>query len=562
MKRRLIGMLLCITMVCGLAGCGKKGDTEGDQSTENAQAKKKDTIVCGIADNVPGIFNPLVATKTTDQDINKIIYPSMLEITDTGDYQPYLAESYEVSEDNLKMTFHLQEKAKWYDGEPVTAEDVAFTFESIFDKDFTGTSYEKVSSITGAKDKHEGTVDKADGVKVIDEHTIEFTFDNVYAPAFADIATRGIIPEHIWGDIPIAEFENQVDLFKNPIGCGPYKVEEYVEGQYINMTANEDFFLGKPKTEKFVIKIVTPDSILAEYQNGTIDIVSVRDLTSDDLTTLTDTLGIEVVNFPNNVYRYIGINMRKEVFQDKNLREALIYAIDRKQIIESILEGKGIIVDAPFLPAGWAKADESKLTVRSYDPEKAKELLKESGYEDRDGDGIAENEDGVKLSFTYKIPSDSQITEQVALVVQQSFKDIGVNVELKTFEYQALATEAIFNHDFDFYTLNCQFGLDPDIKSWWHSSSVQDEVGVPSWNFDGFKNEEVDKLIDQANATLDQDERKAAYNDAAAIISEEAPMIFLYVQDNAYAYPAGTEGFSPYTFNVFYNIYNWTVPQK
>lgn len=556
-KKSLLALVLVLMLV--FTACGNKGGEEKETETDT-DAQTSDTIIFGIADNVPGIFNPLIATKTTDQDINKVIYPSLLEIDSDGNLQPYLAESYEV--DDLTITFHLQENAVWHDGEPVTAEDVAYTFTCIIDPNFTGTSYNKISCIKGAAAYHEGTADSVEGIKVIDEHTIQFELESVYAPAFTDIATRGILPEHVWGEIPVGEFENQVDLMKQPIGCGPYKVEEYVEGQQLKLVANEDFFLGAPKTENLVIKIVSADSILAEYKNGTIDIVSVKDLTSDDISTLTDDLGLETVQFPNNVYRYIGINLRKEVFQDKNLREALIYAIDREQIVETLIEGKGSTIDAPFLPVGWAKADESKLTKRDYDPEKAKQILADAGYADTDGDGILESPNGTKLSFTYKIPSDTSLTEQVALVVQQNWKEIGVEVELVSVEYQQLAQEAIFNHDFDFYTLNCQFGFDPDIKQWWHSSAATDEVGTPSWNFDGFKNAELDELVTKANETMDQDERKDLYNDAAGVISAEAPMIFLYVQDNSYAYPAGTEGFAPYTFNVFYNVYNWTIPQK
>lgn len=121
------------------------------------------------------------------------------------------------------------------------------------------------------------------------------------------------------------------------------------------------------------------------------------------------------------------------------------------------------------------------MVARGYDVEKAKEILNEAGYTDNNGDNILESPDGTQLSFTYKIPTDSALTEQVALIVQQCWKEIGINIEIQSYEYGELAQIAIFNHDFDFYTLNCQFGDDPDIFQWWHSSAATDEAGVPSF---------------------------------------------------------------------------------
>ena len=565
-KKNMIALFLAFVMLFGLTACGG-GDTaaSSDKDSETAAPAETnetaDTIVFGIADSLPGIFHPLLATKTTDQDVNKIIFPSLLQANESGELVPYLAKSYEVSEDGLTLTFHLQENAVWHDGEPVTAEDVAYTIECIIDPNFTGTAYNKVSTIVGAEAYHNGEADSVEGIKVIDEHTIEFTLNSTYAPALNSISSRDILPKHIWESIPVGEHENQVELMKSPVGCGPYKVTEYVEGQYVSLVANEDYWEGAPKTQNLIIKVVTVDSILAEFNNGTIDVVSVRDLTGDDKATLAD-MGYEITNFANNIYRYIGVNLRKPIFQDKALREALYYAIDREGIVANLLEGNGSVINSPFLPASWAKEDASRMEIRGYDIEKAKSILADAGYADSDGDGVLEAPDGTKLSFTYKIPTDSALTEQVALVVQQGWKDIGVQVEIQSFEYSELAQIAIFNHDFDFYTLNCQFGDDPDIFAWWHSSAAHDEEGVPSFNFDGYKSDECDDLITKALATNDQAERTELYNEAARVINEDAPMIFLYCQDNSYAYPAGMEGFAPYTFNVVYNVNNWTIPAK
>lgn len=561
MKQKNV-LFILFAIVLLLVGCGNsKGASQDSGENEAGEIGEiSDTIVFGLADNLPGVFQPLIASKSTDKDVAGLIYASLLEINDEGEMQPYLAESYEI--DGLKISFKLRENAKWSDGTPVTAEDVAFTFECIMKPGFTGASYSAYTAITGASDCHEGKTDHVEGIKVVDDYNIEFYFDKVYAPTFSDMATRGIIPKHIWEDIPVSEFENQTELLRNPIGCGPYKMEEFVEGQYVNLNANEDFFFGKPKTEHLVIKLLSVESVLAEYKNGTIDIAGVKDVKTEDVETIQNEFGMELISFPAAGYQYIGINMRQEVFQDKALREALIYALDRESMVDQILEGRAVTVEAPFLPAGWAKPDDSKLTIRKYDPEKAKAILKEAGYKDSNGNGILESPSGTELSFTYMVPSNQPQSQEVALVVQQEWKEIGVDIEIVTMEFMTIWDEAVGNHDFDFYTMGCQISFDPDIMKWWHSSAATDEIGVESLNFDSFKNEEADELIVKANETNDQEERKELYNEVAAIISEEAPMIFLYVQDQTYAYPKGTEGFAPYTFNTFYNVYNWTIPAK
>ena len=553
MKKKILALFFAATIA--VSGCAaSSGEEANGQSGDSAM---KDTIVMGVLGSAPLILEPFA---TGDPDFNKFFYASLLDIND-GEYKPYLAESYEISNDNKKMTFYLNKNAKWHDGEPITAEDVAFTFDCIADKGYAGTGYNKAESIKGVPERHEGKADTVEGIEVIDEHTIEFNFDQPYAPAFFYITSRSIIPEHIWKGIPVAEFSNQVELLKNPIGSGPYKFVEYEEGQQMTFVANDDFFLGKPKTENFIVKHIAPDGILAEYQNGTIDIVDATSLTTDDIDTLKG-MGIETESYTNSWYNYIAMNLRETVFQDQALRSALAYAIDREKIVETIYEGRGETLDAPFLPGGWADPDKSDITVRTYDPEKAKSILKDAGYKDNDDDGILENGDGVKLSFTFKYPSGTAATEQTALVVQQSFKEIGVNIELIKCEENAFWEECIYNHDFDMYTTACAITADPDLKEWWHSSSASDEKGVPSWNFGAYKNPELDEVIEQANETLDQGERKELYTKAAQIISEDEPLIFLNVQEKIYAYPEGTKGFSADTFSTYYNIYNWEVPER
>lgn len=524
-------------------------------------AAQRDTIIHGIADVVPGLFNPLLATKTTDEDINLLMFPGLFKIAPDSTLVPYLAESCDISNDGKTFTFYLNKNAVWHDGKKVTAGDVAFSFSSILAPGYTGTGYGRFKGILGAEEYHAGKTKHVEGIRVIDDYVIEVRFNAPSSPGFTNMAKVGIIPKHIWSSYEPSTWEKQTQLLNHPIGCGPYKMTEYVEGQYIVLEAFDDFFEGKPKTPKLVVKITTPDSILAEFRNGTIDIVSVRDLTRADLDTLTGQLGFKTVSFANNVYRYVGINMRKDVFKSLELRQALSYAIDRPLIIKAILEERGVLINVPYLPSGWAAPNENSLNQYAYNPEKAISLLKKAGYEDRDGDGIAEDEDGNKLQFTYKIPVDSKISEQVAVFLQESWRAIGVDVKILSYDYRTVAQQCVMDHDFDLYTLNCQFSLDPNLLPWWHSSAIHDEPGVGSYNFGAFRSARVDELIDLDIAERDQHKRIAYNHEIAQIINAEAPMVFLYVQNNEMAYHPGLKGYQPSTFNIFYNVKNWFIEE-
>ncbi|MCF6466558.1 peptide-binding protein [Clostridium sp. Cult2] len=569
MNKKIISLVLLLAMIaCVFTGCGNKQETpasEVNKSEETQTETKKETtvkdkIVYGAVIAPRGTFNPLLAYMGSDGVIDSVTYASLLRTAGDGSLQPYLAESYEVSEDQKVITFKLKENAKWQDGEPVTAEDVAFTFNTMGHKDFTGGDFEKVEKLVGAHEYYEGKVDSIKGIQVIDDYTVTLEFSEVYAPALNKLGTCGIVAKHIWSEIPIDKWDDQTEMLNYPIGCGPYKVVKYEPGQYVEMEAFEDFFAGAPKTKKLIYKVINDDAIAAELKSGNIDLVGVKNLKTSEIDSLKD-LGLKLVSMPDNMYQYVGINMRMPIFRDKNLRQAFNYAVDRELIVEKLVEGRGATLDVPFLPSGWAYPPEGTLNTYKYDPEKAKSLLEESGWIDRDGDGIRENEAGEKLQFTMKCSNDSKIREQAVLVIQESWKEVGIDIEVSVEEDAKMANDCIFDHDFELYALNCYFGSDPDPYGWWHSDSATDEKGVGSFNFGSYKNDKVDECIEKANATLDQEERKAYYLEVAKQINEDAPMMFLYVQDKEVMHNPNLKGYEPSTFNEFYNVHNWVIEE-
>lgn len=564
MKKKLICVLLCATMaVTMLSGCGtKKQETVNSeaettkQESENSDSKGNDTIVYSMDTAPSGVFNPLISDTAYDDAVNSAVYASLMTVNENSELEEYLADSYEVSDDQKVITYHLKD-ATWHDGETVMAEDVAFAFTSLADANYTGGNYGDVESIKGAKAYHDGEADSIEGIKVIDEKTIEITFEKIYAPAITNLGTKAIIPKHIWEGKDIATWDTQTELLNAPIGCGPYKLTEYKSGQYVKFAAAKDFFLGEPKTANLIYQVVNADTLQAEFENGSINIATVNDLTTADIDAL-KAEGLEVASYSNYMYQYMGINLRLEIFRDVNVRQAMMYALDRQAMVDKLLEGRGQVVNAPMLPMLWSYPAESDLNSYDYNVEKAKELLKTAGWEDTDGDGVLDK-NGEKFSLTLDCPTGSSKRETTAVLIQEALKQVGIEVEIVSMDFPALMEKVVSNHDFDLYMMGNTLSLDPDPKPYWHSDAVSNEPGVQGYNIVGYVNPSVDELIQEGNATLNQEERTKIYNEFGKTLNEDVAQVYLYNQDIEHAYNSNLEGYKPSTFNEFYNMHNWVI---
>ncbi len=691
-KKLLSVALAAVLSASLLVGCGNKG---GGSSSGQA----KDTIVYSMNTAPEGIFNPLISNINIDKYVTSVVYASLMTVNDKGEQEPYLATESKVSDDMKKITYTLSDKAVWHDGEKVTANDVAYTFKAMADPNYTGGYYGDVQAVKGAEAYHNGEAEDIEGIKVIDDKTIEIEFEKVYAPGVTNLGNVEIIPEHIWSKVDPGEWTKQTELLNNPVGCGPYKLTEYKTGSHVKFEAATDFFGGEVKTPNLVFKAINADTTQAEFKGGNVDIANVESLRKADIDALTSE-GLKTVSYDNYMFTYMGFNLRKESLKDAKVRQAIMYAIDRQSILdnivegrgsivnapllpsswaypeeseleqykydvekaksllkeagwEDIVEGRGSIVNAPLLPSSWAYPEESELEQYKYDVEKAKSLLKEAGWEDKDGDGIVENANGEKLELTIDCQNDHEVRQKTATAIQESLKAAGIAVEIDTMEYSALMNgekleltidcqndhevrqktataiqeslkaagiaveidtmeysalmdKAVANHDFDLYMMGNTLSLDPDPKPMWASTAISNEPGVIGYNIVAYNNPETDKLIEEGNATLDQNERKSIYGEFAKILNRDVPEAYLFCQNvervpetdklieegnatldqnerksiygefakilnrdvpEAYlfcqnverVYNPGLEGYKPSTFNEFYNVHNWVI---
>ncbi|RMG61310.1 MAG: peptide-binding protein, partial [Deltaproteobacteria bacterium] len=253
-------------------------------------------------------------------------------------------------------------------------------------------------------------------------------------------------------------------------------------------------------------------------------------------------------------YTYLGYNLRNPLFQDKKVRQALSYAINREEIIQGVLFGLGRVATGPYKPGTWAYNPNVK--KYDYNPEKARKLLEEAGWKDVDGDGIREK-DGKEFRFTIMTNQGNESRAKTAVLIQKYFKEVGVAVKIRVVEWAAFINEFIDKRRFEAVILGWSIGQDPDQYDIWHSS----KTGPKELNFIGYKNPEVDELLEKGRRTFDREERKKYYWRFQEILAEEQPYNFLYVPEALPAVHRRFRGIEPAPAGIMHNFIHWYVPE-
>ncbi|GAA0732999.1 ABC transporter substrate-binding protein [Clostridium oceanicum] len=541
---------LTATMFSGCANNKKTAETD-------KKVKAKDSIIYAINTAPSGVFNPLISDSRYDVNVNSILYLPLLNIDKKGNLLPALSEKYEVSKDQKTITYKLNPKAKWHDGKEITAEDVVFTLESLANPKYPGELSGIVSKIKGIDEYNKGDAKTVSGLQAVDKNTVKVELEEVYAPALLQISSIQPIPKHVWEKKPIEKWTEAKDLLTKPIGSNAYKLKEYKEGEFVKFVASEDFFGKKAKTKNFTLKVTNHNTLQAELKNHTVDIANTQDMKKADVEEIKKE-GYNVTTYPDYMFQYMGFNLRKPIFKDKKIRQAFMYAIDRKSMLDKLIEGRGMSINTALLPNTWAYPKEG-LNEYKYNVEKAKSLMKEAGWNEKNG--VLVNKKGEKFDVTLKVPTGSKPREQSALIIQEALKKIGVNVKIETMEFPTLMTQVVKNHEFDLYLMGNTLSSDPDPKAFWSSKAVSDKKGEVGYNIVGYKNSQVDKIIEEGLSTIDRTKRAKTYAKFGKIINEDVPEVFLYLQNNDIAYNKNLKNFKPSTFSEFANIENWVIQE-
>lgn len=532
-------LFLLLLLIFVFTSCGTNEEPVSKKNKEKLESEAVafgDALVEGSIGDASNLI-PILASDSASHSVAGLIYNGLLKYDKNLNLVGDLAEKWEVSEDKKVITFYLKKGVKWQDGKPFTSEDVKYTYEIIVD-DKTPTAYDADFRL----------IEK---VETPDNYTVKVYYKMAYAPALASW-TVSILPAHLLKGKPITKSPLQ----RKPIGTGPYKFLEWKSQDHITLVANEDYFEGKPHIERYIYRVI-PDtsSMFLELLNQNIDMMGLSPLQYTKQTENTRFKKYyKKYKYLANSYTYIGYNLKNSLFADKRVRQALTYATPKDDIIKGVLFGLGVKATGPYKPGTiWYNPNVKKY---DYNLEKAKELLKEAGWSDVDGDGILEKS-GKKFKITILTNQGNSSRSRIAEIVQQSWEKIGVKVEIRILEWATFISEYIDKRNFQVVILGWSIPQEPDLYDVWHSSNCRDK----KLNFICYQNKEVDNLIEKARVEFDVEKRKSYYHKIQEILAEDQPYTFLYVPDALIALHKRFRNVSPAPAGLMYNFIDWYVPK-
>ena len=518
-----------------LFACDKKQTSDTAFSSDKKPAYG-DILVRGDIGDASNLI-PLLASDSASHNICNIVYNGLVKYDKDMNIVGDLAESWDISRNGLVITFHLRKGVKWHDGQPFTSADVLYTYQVTVDPK-TPTAYA-------------GDFLKVKKAEALDDYTFRVTYDKPFAPALISWGSS-ILPRHLLAGKDITKSA----LSRHPIGTGPYKFKEWVTGQKIVLVSNPDYFEGQPYIDGRITRII-PDSATMFLE------LRAQNIGMMGLTPLQYTRQTENNLFKNNFnkyrylsfgYTYLGYNLKTPLFADKRIRQAISYAINKDEIISGVLLNLGKPANGPYKPGTWAYND--KVKIYNYNPQKARELLREAGWTKINNEGILEK-DGKPFVFEIVTNQGNETRQKCAEIIQRQLKEIGIVVKIRILEWSAFVTDFINKRRFDAVILGWSIPFDPDAYDVWHSSKTAPE----ELNFISYKNPEADEMLEKGRGTFNQNERKKYYDRFQEILAEDQPYTFLYVPEALVIISKRFRGVEPAPIGLEHNFIKWYVPK-
>jgi peptide/nickel transport system substrate-binding protein len=535
---RLSGLLVLIA----LAGCGGEADSAIDVAAGQGPGKPAygDTYIEALQGNISGLI-PNVLTDGPSFEVAGLIYNGLVKYDKDLNLVGELAESWQYSRDCLDLTFKLRQNVRWHDQKPFTAADVLFTYETMINPK-TPTAYG-------------GDFKAVESVQAVDPHTVRVRYKHPSAKALQSWSIW-MLPKHL-----LESYASEGKLREapqnraNPVGTGPYLFKEWKAGEKVVLTANPDYFGGRPYISRVVYRII-PSSATTFLE------LKAKGVDGAKLTALQFKRQTEYPAFRKaynkyqyaaNVYVYLGMNLRDPRFADRRVRQAFAHAINKRELIEGVRLGLAREATGPYKP-GTSQYN-ANVHQYPYDPAKARALLADAGWTDKNADGILVK-NGVPFKFDLLSAQGSDEGRKVAEIIQASLKDIGVQVEIRVIEWAALLKEYIKKRNFEATILAWGITPDPDQYDIWHSSKTSpDEL-----NRIGYANPEADELLEKGRSTCVEADRKKYYDRLQEVLADDQPIVFLYFRDGLPVVSSRVRGIVPAPIGINYNFNEWFVP--
>lgn len=509
------------------AGTGDKPSTGGDKPTTTEEEK---ILVMGVS-SVDGVFNPVLADQVYDQYVVSAVFDGLIDNDASGEYQPGLA-TWEVSADRLTYTFTLKDGVAFSDGTPLTAEDVEFTYVTMAVPEYDGPRSYAVDLFVGYDAYHNGETDVFEGIKVIDEKTISFTFvetnadgEPVASPANIESFSYGIMSKDYYAYGSWDEFKSLND---QPFGSGLCVFDSWALNDFVKLDANKNYW-DSSKALKFdgvLMTNVPEESLIGALSTGEIDFGQLT-ATQDNWDEASKVDNVTPLKYLGNGYTFLCFNTKKEMLSDLRVRQALMYALDRKSFI-SAYYGSDLALPglAPISPSSWAFPDMSEMNDYAFDLDKAGALLDEAGWV-MGSDGYR-YKNGTKFSVHWLVYEDSPWPGVLSGMAYDTWKQVGVDLIIEKMDFNSVADKTMDtapeDRDFDIYTMGFSLSIDPDPKGALFDADASAKGG---FNASGFRDDRSQQLMMQGRAEFDQSKRAAIYKEWAALQNDLIPTVII-----------------------------------
>ena len=546
MKKKLCALLasaLALSLV--LTGCGNSSgsaqssaSSSGNTSQSETASGPKDEVVTMAIISTWNTLNIYNTSGNYGNCVADQMFERLVTCTHDGEYLPRLADSWEMSDDHMSMTFHLNQNATWHDGEPVTADDVVFTLKAVTSEKMDNYYRSKFVCVGGTNSDGICADPSQLQVEAVDEYTVKIglsTPKDEQSVLSILCSFLYVLPQHILDTGDYSSI-NDSDFWSAPVGAGPFQFVRETAGEQLELTAYEDYYLGCPNFKTFVIKVVPAASLTAGLLNGDIDVVGAGSIPLSDWETVKSSDNLVAQSITSYSYQYMQFNLSEgnDTFQDAAVRTAFDKAIDKQLMVDQLMTGEGLVAVGP-MPEYHPYYNED-LVPNTYDPEAAKSELEAAGFDfDR--------------TYTLLVPQGNQVREQSALIIQQNLKDIGITIEIETYDF-ATVLEMMRNGEFDLGLLGGGSNIDP------FESAVIFKPGSAQ-NYSLLTDSKWYDLAAAGDSLVDFDERKEAFDAFQAALVEDQPYIWLYHQNNLQAYSKRIAEIPMDDF-IWYNYEVWT----
>ncbi|MDF2500278.1 MAG: hypothetical protein K0Q77_992 [Anaerosporomusa subterranea] len=535
-KRRFVLLAALVLAVALLSGCG---GGKGEKTSAGA-----DTLYIGMA-NAPEFFNPFMNPGIAGKFAIRFMYDTLVGMPEPNQFTPALASSFE-STDNQLFTIKMNLKAKWTDGKPVTAHDVAFTLNMIANPKVETSKRSHIKMLAGVNDQGilpEG-VSTIAGVAVVDDQTLTLKTKTPVDPNYLKSLLGFevfIAPKHVFEKLEPSAIASSEAAIKPSVTSGPFKFVTYKTNDHVEYAANADYYQGAPKLKKVFIRIMSGTNLVTELKSGNIHMVAgggIGQVPIKDFDMLKKDSKLVVKTAPSLKAQYLDANNSIAAFNTK-FRQALATAINRQQLVDQLYKGTARLAETIYVPA--SSVYDNKVTPLPYDPAKAKQLLTESGFD-------------TAKEIVLLVPIGNTMREQSADLIQQDLKAIGLNIKQEKLDFPTLLAR-VRKGDYQMTLIGYALPVDPDYSSYF--------VPGGSNNYAHTNDAKLTKMMLDAAAMASAEQRKAAYSEIQHYMKEQQFVISLYSDDYTIAQSKKLKGgIKDFWDGSLVNLHEWSLDGK